>query len=192
MTLKRLFFWFWTTLFIGVGASFILGFVFQTFLGNLSWIDLLLLGSTFSSVSLLGFFCYLVFQWLAVGLIGKTKIYRGLLLTAVAIVIIYLLYMCYFGFSESGRLGRLSIPFLIVIVSIFVGWLKVKWTNRTAFIPTLFFMSVVTTLESIPSINPKGEELPIESVLFTIFILLLCNAWQILQLHRLTSKKEKS
>lgn len=192
MTLKRLFYWFWSTLLLGAVASFILGFIFQSLIGTFNWVDLLLLGFTFSSVSLLGFFCYLVFQWLAKGLIRETRIYQGFLFVIVVLVLVYIVYISYTQFDQDDLWARFFLPVMIVVVSILVTWLKVRWTNQTALIPTLFFMVVVTTFESIPSINPKGEQLPIESVFFTIFVLLLCNAWQILQLHRLTNKKEKS
>lgn len=192
MTLKKLFFWFWSTLGIGAVVSFLFGFILQPFIGEFHWLDLLLLGLTFSSVSLLGFFCYLVFQWLAKGLIQENKIYHGFLVVVAFLCTTYLIYIFYAQFAQEALWIRLLLPFVLLLISILVAWLKVKWTNQTAWIPTLFFMVVVTTLESIPSINPKEGQLPIENVFFTILILLLCNAWQILQLHWLTAKKEKS
>ena len=192
MTLKKLFFWFWSTLGIGAVVSFLFGFILQPFIGEFHWLDLLLLGLTFSSVSLLGFFCYLVFQWLAKGLIQENRIYQGFLMVVAFLFSAYIIYIFYSQFAQEALWIRLLLPFVLLLISILVAWLKVKWTNQTAWIPTLFFMVVVTTLESIPSINPKEGQLPIENVFFTILILLLCNAWQILQLHWLTTKKEKS
>lgn len=192
MTLKKLVYWFWSTLLIGAAASFILGFILQSLIGTFNWIDLLLLGLTFSSVSLLGFFCYLVFQWLVRGLVREARIYQAFLFVGVMLVMAYIVYISYTQFEQEDLLVRFLLPMMVMGISVIVTWLKVKWTNQTALIPTLFFMVVVTTLESIPSINSKDGQLPIASVLFTILILLLCNAWQILQLHRLTTKKEKS
>lgn len=192
MTLKKLFFWFWSTLGIGAVVSFLFGFILQPFIGEFHWLDLLLLGLTFSSVSLLGFFCYLVFQWLAKGLIQENRIYQGFLMVVAFLFSAYLVYIFYSQFAQEALWIRLLLPFVFLLISLLVAWLKVKWTNQTAWIPTLFFMVVVTTLESIPSINPKEGQLPIGNVFFTILILLLCNAWQILQLHWLTTKKEKS
>lgn len=190
MTFKRLLFWFFSTLLIGTVASLLVGSIFSSVLGDLHWLDLLLLGLTFSSVSILGFFCYLIFQWLAQGFIRQSKYFRLLLLLSLMGAILYLIYI--FTSQYEEKLWALAILIVILLFSVIVSLLKVKWTNSTAFIPTLFFMVVVTTFESVPSINPKEGQLPIESVFFTIGILLICNAWQILQLHRLTEKKKKA
>lgn len=187
MTLKRLLFWFWSTLLLGAVASLLLGMILQSMLGQFHWLDLLLLGLTFSSVSILGFFCYLVFQWLARGLIRTSRNFRILLFLLLLSAIGYLAFIFHRQFAEKW--WAYSILFLMLALSLVVSWLKVRWTNPSAFIPTLFFMVVVTTFESIPSINSKEGQLPIESVFFTILILLICNAWQILQLHRLTEPK---
>lgn len=189
MTLKRLLFWFWSTLLLGAIISLLLGMVLQSFLGQFNWLDLLLLGLTFSSVSILGFFCYLVFQWLAKGLIRKSSHFHFVLIVLLIGTVLYLCFIFYQQYQE--KLWPYVILFMMLVFSFVVAFLKVKWTNSTAFIPTLFFMMVVTAFESIPSINSKEGQLPIESVFFTIVVLLICNAWQILQLHRLTAKKEK-
>jgi KinB signaling pathway activation protein len=78
-----------------------------------------------------------------------------------------------------------------VAAGTFVAWLKMRWTNPGALIPTLFFMVAATTLEAIPSINSKAGELPVIFIFFTILVLLICNAWQILQLHRWVKKENK-
>jgi KinB signaling pathway activation protein len=74
-----------------------------------------------------------------------------------------------------------------------VAWFKVRQTHRAAaWIPTIFFMVVATTLEMIPSIHFKVGEVGIFFILFTVTILLTCNAWQILQLHRWVQRSNKA
>lgn len=192
MNLKNLFFWLGSTLLIGGLAGLIIGLLFKPYLGDFRLLDLLLMGLTFSAVSLLGFFAYLIFQWLATGLVRTTKMYHGLLVFLLILVLANLVYLNVSKFTGENLWLHLLIPVLVLLVSSIVAWLKVRWTNRRALIPTLFFMVVATTLEAIPSINPKGSELPIVTILFTIVILLICNGWQILQLHRLVKGKQKS
>lgn len=192
MTLKKLFYWFWTTLIIGGGTSLVVGLLLKSLLGQFYWLDLLLAGLTFSAVSLLGFFAFLVFQWLAQGLLRTVKMYQGFLVILLLIVLINLNYLIFSKYKGADLWLHLLIPIVILGAAAIVAWLKVKWTHRRALIPTLFFMVVATTLEAITSLNPKGEEFPVVMVLFTVFILLVCNAWQVLQLHRLTQKTKRS
>lgn len=192
MTLKKLFYWFWTTLIIGGVTSLIFGFLLKSLLGQFYWLDLLLAGLTFSAVSLLGFFAFLVFQWLAQGLLRTVKMYQGFLVVLLILVLINLNYLIFSKYQGADLWLYLLIPVVILGAAGIVAWLKVRWTHRRALIPTLFFMVVATTLEAITSLNPKGEEFPVVMILFTVLILLICNAWQVLQLHRLTEKPKRS
>jgi KinB signaling pathway activation protein len=81
-------------------------------------------------------------------------------------------------------------PIIILLVSAGIAYWKVKLTNRTAFVPTLFFMSVVTILEAVPafSLDETGSSYAI----FMIVPLLVCNAWQIMQLHKIVETTKKS
>lgn len=192
MTLKNLLFWFMSTLIIGGVAGLAIGFLFQSLLGSFYWLDLLLAGLTFSSVAMLGFFAYLVFQWLAQGLVRTIKMYHVLLIVLLLIVLSNLIYLNVSKFSGENLWLHLLIPIVLIATASIVAWVKVRLTNKKAFIPTLFFMVVATALEAIPSINPKEAELPLVTIFFTVIILLICNTWQILQLHRWVGGKSKA
>ena len=59
-------------------------------------------------------------------------------------------------------------------------------TNRNAFIPTLFFMCAVSVLEAVPALKLDNAA----SSLFMLAPLLVCNAWQILILHKVLDNKK--
>lgn len=191
MNLKKLFFLFWTTLIIGGGTGLLLGFLLQSYLGGFAWLDSLMMGFTCSSVSMLGFFAYLIFQWLALGFVRSKKIYNWILVILLLFVTINLFFLNFNNFKDQGFGVQILIPMLLIGIGILVAWLKVRWTNKSAWVPTLFFMIAVTTFEAIPSLNPKGETTTLVTVIFTVLILLICNAWQILQLHRLVQPVQK-
>ncbi|MBA4496573.1 KinB-signaling pathway activation protein [Paenactinomyces guangxiensis] len=193
MTLKKLFYWFWSTLVLGAVLAVLLGELVHVVLGREifgSPTQLLLSGSTFAAVSQLGFFSYLVFHWLSSGLIRNTSLYDALQVLLVLVVLGNLVYLNIAKFGGTFLFVHLLIPLLILAAGLAVAWLKAKWTNRSGFIPALFFMVVATTLEAIPSINSKAGELPVAFIFFTVIILLACNSWQILQLHRWVKKPE--
>jgi KinB signaling pathway activation protein len=190
MNLRKLFFWFWTTLLIGGVAAFAFSLALRPWLGALPWLDVLLMGLTFATVSMLGLFSYLIFQWLATGLLRTAKRYHVLLIVLLIVILLNLIYLNMSQFQDQPLWIHFSIPLVVLIVAAIVTVFKVRWTNKQALIPTFFFMVVVTILEVIPSLNPKDGQLPVVTIYFTIIILLLCNAWQILQLHRLVNKKE--
>ncbi|KHF28867.1 hypothetical protein LR68_02251 [Anoxybacillus sp. BCO1] len=57
-------------------------------------------------------------------------------------------------------------------------------TNKEAFIPALFFMVVVTVIEWFPVLRINEENW----LYLMLFPLLICNAYQLLMLHRLLRK----
>ncbi|SHF10664.1 KinB signaling pathway activation protein [Seinonella peptonophila] len=187
MQLKTLWFWFWTTLLLGTGASLLMGFVLQPWLGHPEWIKLLLTGMVFGAVAELGLFSYLVFNWLCRGLIQSQSLFHGILVLLTALVLGNLFYLL----SSKYDMVYLIIIAYLVLVSVGVAWLKAKETNRQAWIPTIFFVIVVTTLEAMTSINPKGASMPLSAIFYTVTILLICNAWQILRLHHWVKKPKK-
>lgn len=194
MTLKKLFFWFWTTLALGAVSAVLIGELVNMVLGKDPFgpvTQLLLSGLTFAAVSQLGFFSYLVFNWLGKGLVRSKWLYDAIQIILLLTVLGNLIYLNVAKFDGAMLWLHLLIPFFIVAAGVFVAWLKMRWTNPSAFIPTLFFMVAATTLEAIPSMNSRAGELPVVFIFFTVMTLLVCNAWQILQLHRWVKKENK-
>ena len=187
MTLRKLIYWFFSTLILGCLTAIILGFLFEQIAGEVLFGSLtgqLLLGLTLAAVAELGFFAYLVFNWLAKGLLRKKTVYDTVMILLILVLIGNLLYLNATKYQGEDFWLHLLVPTVIVLSAIIVAGLKRKWTNQSAYIPTLFFIIVATTIEAIPSINPKEGEVPLLIMMHTVLVLLACNAWQILQLHR--------
>ncbi|MRG28614.1 hypothetical protein GIJ05_10660 [Laceyella tengchongensis] len=187
MTLKKLFYWFWSTLALGGVTALVLAFVLEILVGQKMFGDItqqLLLSLTLAAVAELGFFAYLVFNFLAKGLIRNKLGYDVTMLVLTVIILGNLVYLNAVKFSGESFWLHLLIPFIILLTALIVAKLKEKSTNVSAYIPTLFFMVVATILEAIPSINSKAGEIPLLIIFHSVVVLLVCNAWQILQLHR--------
>ena len=198
LTIRKWFFLFWTTLAIGTAAGMITGAVLKwtmdefalldPSLGVYEWLFLLFGVGTISVLSQMGFFAYLTVRYIALGFVRGKVLYWDILQVVFVVVTLFdLVYLRYVNFAEPGEplAGYFVLPAFVLAVSVAVSYVKVKMTNRSAFVPTLFFMSTVTVLESVPALklNDTGY------TIVMIVPLLVCNAWQILMLHRILPSK---
>lgn len=197
MTIRKWFYLFWTTLLVGVVLGTLTGLTMQltdqnaTLSGQSIAHTLFistLVSATFSVLSQMGFFAYLIVRYIFMGMLPKKWMWDYLQLLLIVIVLIDLVYLRFNGAEGAASFGSyLILPLFILIVSIIVAWLKVKWTNKSAWIPTLFFMIVVTSLEALPAIREDDAA----STVFMVIPLIACNAWQILILQKvLQTNKE--
>ncbi|MFD0694254.1 KinB-signaling pathway activation protein [Paenibacillus sp. GCM10027628] len=197
MTLRKWFHLFWTTLVLGMIVSIVIGLILQysdqefSVMGlsavGFNVVNMLLGGATISVLSQMGFFAYLIVRFIAAGIIRSRKIWDLLQLTLVIVTLFDLAYLRTTNFEGSGTFISYSIlPVIILIISLGIAYWKMKMTNRNAFIPTLFFMSAVTILEAVPALKLDNAA----STFFMVAPLLVCNAWQILILHKILENKK--
>lgn len=154
------------------------------FLAVLVWFAVV--GFTFSVLSQMGYFAYLTVHRFGLGLFGSAALWNGVQVLIIAIVLFDLIYFRHQWFSEeaSSILPILIIPFFLY--SLLIAYIKRKETNRQAFIPAVFFMFVVTSIEIFPALKASSS-----TWLYLMLIpLLLCNTWQLLILHKLTKTKK--
>src|SRR5690625_5151876 len=163
--------------------------VLNTFDGKeLLGVALYYLGFAFvyTVVAQTGFFAYLF-----VHRYGES-IFRSFWSTVQILLILFALFdLVYF----SAKAGEGKTPFIfyvimtavILIVSLFTARLKVKQTNRTAFIPTMFFMIVVTGLE-LSLVLRAGD---MDYIILMLVPVLFANSFQILKLHEATQVDEE-
>jgi KinB signaling pathway activation protein len=153
------------------------GFDLQTFT------FIILGGATISVLSQMGFFSYLIVRYIAIGIIKNKRIWEIMQLILIAVTAFDLTYLRYKNFAspEESWLGFLGLPILLLVISLIVSYWKMKLTKPSAFIPTLLFMFVVTILEAVQVLRLNSPP----SYFFMLTPLLVCNAWQILQLHRI-------
>lgn len=139
------------------------------------------LGLVFAVVSQTGFFAYLFINRFGLGMFRSYwPMIQGLLIAFVVFDLVY--------FPYKGAEGETSVfLFMLMAAGILVfGWvvarIKAKETNQRAFIPALFLMVVITTLEWVPGLQTNGTDY----AWLMIVPLLACNTYQLLVLHHLT------
>lgn len=192
MNLKKWFYLFVSTLLIGGVSSIMLGVLLErgslwgSGLGNVL-MGLLWnfgLGLTFSVVSQMGFFAYLTIHNVGLGVFRRFWPHVQVLL--IMITFYDMVYFRYTAFATEGEslVAYLAIPFGILLYAILVSYFKVKQTNRNAAIPTVFLLFAVTIIEWLPALKENN----LSGMIYMLIPLLLCNTWQVMQLHKLTKK----
>lgn len=194
MNLKKWSYLFWTTTCIGGAISLVIGLALQVFQGEmgnfrgpvdilLNVLQLILSGCMISVYSQMGFFAYLTLNYIAIGLFKKGWPYVQVLLTVIALLDLMFLRMLLGNRPEGVRGGGyedIVLGIVVLVLAVVVSYLKVKATNATALIPTLFFMIAITSVETLSALNIGNM-----ATWFVYIPLAICNAYQILMLHRL-------
>ncbi|MFC3040878.1 KinB-signaling pathway activation protein [Virgibacillus xinjiangensis] len=141
------------------------------------------IGFVFAAVSQTGFFAYLFINRFGLSLF---RIYWPTIqVLLIAFVLFDLIYFPYRAMEEVALYWFILMAGAILGYGWIVAKLKAKETNQRAFIPALFLMVVMTTIEWIPGMQVEGTDYAI----LMIFPLLACNTYQLLVLHRLQERK---
>ncbi|AIF42110.1 KinB-signaling pathway activation protein [Virgibacillus sp. SK37] len=198
MNSRKLVHFFFTTLFLGGLAGLITSFFVKAgeYSKNLNPFDLgelfglvvffIGMGFVFSVVSQTGFFAYLFINRFGLGM------FRSFWPTVQVLLIAFVLFdLVYFPYKATD--GNIAMYwFILMSLGILAyGWIvakiKAKETNQTAFIPALFLMVVMTSIEWVPGLRTEGTDY----AWLMIVTLLVCNTYQLLALHRLNNKELK-
>lgn len=194
MFLKRVWYLLWTTTAIGLATGMVLWGLLKSIEPSFIFMDArfsryevlsMILGTiTISIISLVGFLANLFARYYFIGIFRNKKgVWIGLQIFFILLAVGDLFYLRYKHFSAAGEsmAGFLILPLAILAVGLIVAYWKSRLTNGQAFIPTLFFMVVLTILEGIPAFQAND-------MFFTFYmlaVLLIGNAWQILVFHKL-------
>ena len=197
MSSRRLVHLFLTTLLLGGLSAGIVGFIIRweqygplfssKAFGELfmTFIWLVGVGLIFSVISQMGFFAYLTIHRFGLGIFKR--LWSAVQIVLILFVLFDLVYLRYVAFGDGGSLlPYLGTAMLLFIIGLVIAYVKMKQTNKQAFVPALFFMTVVTTVEWVPVL--RGND---ESWLFFMLIpLLVCNTYQLLILHKINAQSE--
>ena len=186
---------FFSTLIIGGFAGMVTGLLVELELykgiADFAVLGLWLFGVSciFSLISQMGFFAYLTVHRFGLGIFRTVTLWNAVQIVLIAFVLFDLVYLRYTAFAEPGEaIWSYVVPALILfLIALIVAYLKQKETNRSAFVPALFFMTVVTTLEWFPVLRANDPSW----VTIMFVVLVVSNGWQIMLLHRLTGQKAK-
>jgi len=184
---------FFATAGIGIAASLVIGtgvFLVNPEIGvskmgvqgiGYNLINTAIVGALLGVFSHMGFFAYLTVNYFAQGIFRNKLLWSYVQVFLIAAVTFYSVVL---RVPEGGSAAPfLALPFVVLLCAIPVTWRKVKQTNRSSLIPTLFFMTAVTLLEAVPALRQTNAY----ATALMVGPLFLCNAFQILQLHRVVT-----
>jgi KinB signaling pathway activation protein len=193
VNIKKWVYLFFTTLLIGGASSVIMGLLLRwqdiesmaSFFVMIAW--LMGFGFIFSIISQMGYFAYLTIHRFGLGIFKSVQLWNWVQILVLAFVVFDLFYLRFIAFNETNLplWNFIFVPIALLTYGAIIAYFKMKETNKGAFIPTLFFMVAVTTIEWIPVLK-QGDTL---WLWLSIVPLLACNTWQVLILHRLINKK---
>jgi KinB signaling pathway activation protein len=145
-------------------------------------------GFIFSIISQMGFFAYLTVHRFGLGIFRSVSLWNSVQLVLIAFVLFDLIYFRYQIFAKEGEsiVSYVLIALFIFLFGLVVAYIKRSQTNKEAFVPALFFMVVVTIIEWFPVLRINQEDW----LYLMLFPLLVCNAYQLLILHKLTATKK--
>ncbi|MED3722825.1 KinB-signaling pathway activation protein [Geobacillus stearothermophilus] len=145
-------------------------------------------GFIFSVISQAGFFAYLTVHRFGLGMFRS--LWNAVQLVLIIFVLFDLVYFRYMVFADKGDsiIPYVLTALFILAVGLAVAYIKSAQTNKGAFVPALFFMVVVTVIEWFPVLRINDRDW-----LYLMLIpLLVCNAYQLLILHKLTGSAGSS
>ncbi len=193
---------FFTTLFLGGISTVIIGFVLEwdkyaKFFQNFDGKEILAVsfwlmgvGFIFSVISQMGFFAYLTIHRFGLGMFRSSSLWNAVQLFFIAFVLFDFVYLrsVLIANGEVSLGNNILVAGVLFMFGAIVAYIKSKETNKKAFVPALFFMVVVTILEWVPALRINDTDW----LYLMVIPLLLCNAYQLLILHRLIGKRSKS
>ncbi|ADY19400.1 KinB signaling pathway activation protein KbaA [Bacillus paranthracis] len=193
---------FFTTLFLGGISTVIIGFVLEwdkyaKFFQNFDGKEILAVsfwlmgvGFIFSVISQMGFFAYLTIHRFGLGMFRSSSLWNIVQLFFIAFVLFDFVYLrsVLVANGEVSLGNNILVAGVLFMFGAIVAYIKSKETNKKAFVPALFFMVVVTILEWVPALRINDTDW----LYLMVIPLLLCNAYQLLILHRLIGKTSKS
>ncbi|PIE92938.1 KinB signaling pathway activation protein KbaA [Bacillus fungorum] len=192
---------FFTTLFLGGISTVIIGFVLEwdkyvKFFQNFDGKEILAVsfwlmgvGFIFSVISQMGFFAYLTIHRFGLGMFRSTSLWNAVQLFFIAFVLFDFVYLrsVLIANGEVSLGNNILVAGVLFVFGAIVAYIKSKETNNKAFVPALFFMVVVTILEWVPALRINDTDW----LYLMVIPLLLCNAYQLLILHRLIGKERR-
>jgi KinB signaling pathway activation protein len=196
---RKVVYLFFTTLLIGAASGALVGFIldWRTYWDGLmagEVVDFILviiwlfgIGAMWSLISQMGFYAYLTVHRFGLGIFKTAKMWNSIQIVIIAFVLQGLAYFRYVSFATEGEtiFGYILIPLILFAYGLFIAYVKSKQTNFGAFIPALFFIVVVTTLEWLPALRVNDPKW----LWIYLTPLIVANTWQILVLHRLINQK---
>lgn len=190
MNLKKWFFLFWSTMAIGALVCVVCGSIMLLtnqefgFLGfeatGFNAFMMAISGLMIGAFSQMGFFAYLTLNYIALSVFRKKYLWNALQGYTTLFAVFALGYVLYE--QRANNWFFWTLPLVLLAASAVMTWFKIKQTNKTAMVPTMFLLFVVTFVEAWPALQGETN---ISAVVFMMIPLFVCNAYQNMMMHRL-------
>ncbi len=141
-------------------------------------------GILFSLVSQMGFFAYLTIHRIGLGFFRSEFLWNGVQIILILFALGDFLYFQQVLHQQEGTGMHILSAIAITMIAFLVAYIKSKQTNKHAFVPSLFFIIVVTMIEWIPGIRADENA---QWLYFMLYPLIICNIYQLFMLHKLQS-----
>ena len=145
-------------------------------------------GLIFSVISQMGFFAYLTVHRFGLGIFRSALMWNLAQIILIIFVLFDLIYFRFQLFSDGNEsiTSYILLALYVLVVGVVVALLKKSNTNKEAFIPALFFMIVVTTIEWFPALRVNESDW----LMLMLIPIQICNAYQLLILPKLIQAKK--
>ncbi len=159
------------------------------FFAGFAW--MVVVGVTMSIISQMGFFAYLTIHQFGVNMFRTLRLWNWVQLLIIAIVIFDLIVFRFTPNADTTNQKVLYGVLLAVLLgtSLITAYFKAKWTTKSTFVSALFFMIVITTLEWLPALMVKADNID-SWVALLLFPFLSVNAYQLLALPKYNAKSD--
>lgn len=153
---------------------------------------MVIMGFTISVITQMGFFAYLTIHQMGVNIFRTLTLWNWVQLLIIAIVIFDLIFFRFKPNAETtGQIWLYVVLLLIlIVVAVVVAIVKANITKKHTLISALFFMIVVSTLEWLPVLMVRADNVD-SWVTLLLFPILAVNAYQLLALPKYNAKSDE-
>lgn len=153
---------------------------------------MIIMGFTISVISQMGYFAYLTIHQMGVSIFRTLTLWNWVQILLIIIVIFDLIFFRFKPNAETtGQVWLYAILLAILIVTaVVVAIVKANMTKKHTLISALFFMIVVTTLEWLPVLMVRADNVD-SWVTLLLFPILAVNAYQLLALPKYNVKSDE-
>ncbi|TQR17196.1 KinB-signaling pathway activation protein [Psychrobacillus soli] len=153
---------------------------------------MIVMGFTVSVIAQMGYFAYLTIHQMGVNIFRTLTLWNWVQLLIIVIVIFDLIMFRFRPNAETtGQIWLYTILLAVLIITaIVVAITKANMTKKHTLISALFFMIVVSTLEWLPVLMVRAENVD-TWVTLLLFPILAVNAYQLLALPKYNAKSDE-
>jgi len=143
-------------------------------------------GLTFGAFSHMGFFAYLMLNYIARSIFKRPYTW---IMTQAIIAAFVMFEIGYWTYDTNfPEYTYWAVPLALLAAALLVAWRKTHETSSGAWVPTVFFLVAITALETVPAFRTGS----MPSLIFQMVPLFVCNAYQIMRLHRILDRTPQS